>query len=127
MFISDFVPVQDENSIQIFAFFQNLKAGRLTTTYCPTCKMYYWQPRIICPQCLSKRLEWKELPQKGKLHAFSVNFSEEHHCIGVIELMANLRILSSIEGDYERLAIGAEVSLKIIHLGNGKVFFEFVI
>jgi len=66
----DFYPLQTEEWTRVSRFFENLKEGKLTTTKCRDCNSLHWHPRIVCPKCMSDDLEWVELPNEGKLHAF---------------------------------------------------------
>jgi len=122
MIIEDFLPAQGEGETRINPFFDNLASGILTTTFCPRCTLYHWQPRIVCPRCLSETLEWRSLPRKGRIYAFSVL---ESLCVGIIDIGGKVRILSGIEGNNEILHIGDEVFLKVIRLKKKKIFFTF--
>jgi len=67
----DMWPVQAKEFNRIHQFYENLKAGRLTTTRCKSCGHVAYPPRVICPECYNDELEWIELPKRGKVLAFT--------------------------------------------------------
>jgi len=132
-YMLDFYPLQDEKSTRISQFFKNLKDGRLTTTKCKECAAILWPPRVVCPSCLSDELEWVDLGTEGELYAFTemrlgapLGFVQDvPFCIGIVK-MGGLLISARIDNaKYEQLKIGDKVKLKIVELGDGRVFFRF--
>ena len=65
-------PLQGGQHTRVARFYAGLQDGRLLTTWCPDCDRRQWPPRVVCPVCLSDRLDWVELPRQGTLHAFTV-------------------------------------------------------
>ncbi len=63
----DMYPLQSPEFNRIHPFYQNLRAGRLTTTRCGDCGHRAFPPRVICPECLSEKLDWVDLPTTGKV------------------------------------------------------------
>lgn len=132
-FMLDFYPLQDEKNTRISRFFKNLKEGHLTTTKCKECGKILWPPRIVCPECLSESLEWVDLGVEGELYAFTevrlgapLGFVEEvPFCVGLVKI-GGLLISTRIDDvKYEDLKIGDKVSLKIVELPDGRVFYRF--
>ena len=132
-FMLDFYPLQDENNTRISQFFKNLKEGRLTTTQCGKCQKLLWPPRIICPECLSDKLEWIDLGTKGELYAFTevrlgapLGFVQDvPFCIGFVKISELLLSTRLDDTAYEELHIGDKVQLKIVELDDGRVFYRF--
>lgn len=134
-YLLDFVPLQDEKYTKIYPFYENLKKGKLTTTKCKKCREILWQPRIVCPNCLSDDLEWIELPKEGKLFAFTemnagapIGFEEDiPFLIGIIELdNVGIKILSRIEdAKYDELDFDMKMEMKVISLEDGRVIYRF--
>ncbi|MEM2917126.1 MAG: Zn-ribbon domain-containing OB-fold protein [Candidatus Bathyarchaeia archaeon] len=129
----DFYPLEDEKNTRISNFFKNLREGRLTTTKCKKCDRLLWPPRILCPHCLSKELEWVDLGDEGELYAFTemrlgapLGFVQDvPFCIGIVKI-SNLLISARIDNaKYEELKIGDKVKLKIVELEDGRVFYRF--
>lgn len=67
----DMWPLQAKEFNRVHQFYENLKAGKFTTTRCRTCGHVAYPPRVICPECYSEELEWVELPKKGKVITFT--------------------------------------------------------
>jgi uncharacterized OB-fold protein len=61
----DLYPPQGKEFTRIQPFFDNLKAGRFTTTKCKSCGTQAFPPRVICPDCISDDLEWIDLPTEA--------------------------------------------------------------
>lgn len=67
----DLWPLEAKEFNRIYEFYDNLKAGRLTTTKCKKCGHVAYPPRVICPECYSDELEYIDLPKKGKVIVFT--------------------------------------------------------
>lgn len=136
-YLLDFYPLEAEEHTRISPFFDALREGKLTTTRCSDCAALHWQPRVVCPECLSDRLEWTELPSEGILYAFTSlergaplgMENDVPFCLGVVELAApgrTLRILGRLDdARYEMLTLGQRVRLKVLDLPDGRVFYRF--
>jgi len=59
---------------RVSKFFKGLIDRKLFGTKCPQCGTVYCPPRVHCwnPLCRVAEAEWVELPQRGKVHTFSV-------------------------------------------------------
>ena len=67
----DLWPLEAREFNKIYEFYDNLKAGRFTTTRCKKCGHVAYPPRIICPECYSEELEYIDIPKKGKVVVFA--------------------------------------------------------
>lgn len=65
----DIWPIEAKEFNRIYQFYEHLREGRLTTTKCSECGQVAYPPRVICPECYSEKLEWIDLPKKGKVVA----------------------------------------------------------
>jgi uncharacterized OB-fold protein len=63
----DVWPIETKEFNRIYPFYDNLKAGRFTTTKCKKCGHVSYPPRVICPKCNSEDLEYIDLPRTGKI------------------------------------------------------------
>lgn len=63
----DMYPLQSPDFNRIHPFYSNLREGRLTTTRCTECGKQSFPPRVVCPQCMSEKLEWVDLPATGRV------------------------------------------------------------
>lgn len=67
----DMWPFESQEFNRIYPFYDNLKAGKFTTTKCKKCGHTAYPPQVICPKCWSDELEWVELPQRAKVVTFT--------------------------------------------------------
>lgn len=63
----DIWPFEAQEFNRIYPFYDNLRAGKFTTTKCKECGYIAFPPGVICPKCWSEDLEWVELPQRAKV------------------------------------------------------------
>jgi len=134
-FAFDFYPLQGPEHTRIWRFFQHLKEGRLTTTKCTACGVLLWQPRVVCPACNGDALEWVDLPRTGRLFAFTAVYAgaplglerDVPFVVAVVELDGSpVKVVARVDGaTYEDLRIGDPVSLKVVELQDGRVWFRF--
>jgi uncharacterized OB-fold protein len=132
-FMLDFYPLEDAKTTEISQFFQNLKQGKLTTTKCKKCGTLLWPPRIVCPNCFSNEFDWIDLGKEGELYAFTdvrigapLGFVQDApFTVGFVKI-SGLTISSRIDNaKYDQLKIGEKLQLKVVELGDGRVFYRF--
>jgi len=133
----DFYELQTAEHTGIHEFYANLRDGELSTTRCTDCGEVHFPPRIVCPACQSDALEYVALPDEGELFAFStvragapLGMEEEVPFVTGIVDLGDVRLSARIDGaEYEDLAIGDPVSLKVVELDgpvdHERVFFRF--
>lgn len=133
-FMLDFYPLEDAKTTEISQFFQNLKQGKLTTTKCKKCGQLLWPPRIVCPNCFSNEFDWIDLGKEGELYAYTdirigapLGFVQDApFTVGLVKI-SGLTISSRIDdAKYDQLKIGDTLQLKIVELGDGRVFYRFI-
>ncbi|MGI0053992.1 MAG: Zn-ribbon domain-containing OB-fold protein [Thermoplasmata archaeon] len=131
----DFYPLEERRFTELAEFFEHLRAGRFTTTRCPTEGRLLWPPRTVCPECHGSGLEWVDLPTRGRIYAFSAVLvgaplgmeSEVPFAVGLVDLEGvPLRLFGRIEGRaWGELAIGDEVEVVPLDLPDGRIFYRF--
>jgi len=134
-FLLDFFPLETERETRLARFFERLRAGRLSTTRCPRDGLVHWPPRTACPKCHGGELEWVDLPEGGRLYAFSAVLAgapigmedEVPFSVGLVDLDGvPLRIFGRIEGrPWNALAVGERVRVEPYALGDGRTFYRF--
>jgi uncharacterized OB-fold protein len=62
-------PLECQEFNRNYQFYDNLRAGRFTTTKCKKCGHIGFPPGVICTQCWGDQLEWVDLPTKAKVVA----------------------------------------------------------
>ncbi|MBM4327790.1 MAG: hypothetical protein FJ118_11580 [Deltaproteobacteria bacterium] len=73
MVTMDLFPQQSKEFNQVYAFYENLKQGRFTTTKCADCGAESFPPRVMCPECFSTNMQWIDWPNEGTV----IEFTEE--------------------------------------------------
>ena len=132
----DFYPLQSEDHTRISPFFEHLKEGRLTTTRCQKCSAVLWQPRVVCSHCGADEMEWIDLPTEGTVFAHTAVIlgapagmeGDVPFVVAVVQLKdSDQKVMARIDDvAYEELKIGDPVTLKVITLEDGRVWFRFV-
>ena len=134
-FLLDFFPLETEKETRLFRFYDRLREGRLSTTRCPRDGEISWPPRTACPRCHQEDLEWFDLPESGRLYAFSAVLAgaplgleaDVPFAVGLVDLVGvPLRLFGRIEGlPWKELHIGQTVSVEPYDIGDGRVFYRF--
>ena len=62
------LPIPDEDTKE---FWEGCKRGELLIQRCNKCEKYRFQPRAICPYCMSLESEWTKTGGKGKVYSLS--------------------------------------------------------
>jgi uncharacterized protein len=134
-FLLDFLPLQSEKETRLARFFARLKDGHLSTTRCPKERMLDWPPRTACPRCHTEELEWVDLPDRGRLYAFSATLAgapagmeaDVPFAVGLVDLDGvPLRLFGRIVGrPWNELRIGGPVRVEPYTVDDGRVFYRF--
>jgi len=134
-FLLDFFPLEGPNETRLSRFFDRLREGRLSTTRCPNDGVLHWPPRVACPTCHREDLEWVDLPERGRIYAFSAVLGgaplgledEVPFAVGLVDLDGvPLRLFGRIDGKpWTDLTIGGRVSVEPYDVGDGRAFYRF--
>jgi uncharacterized protein len=134
-FLLDFFPLETARETRLSRFYDRLREGRLSTTRCPKDGTLLWPPRTACPECHTEELEWVDLPEKGRIYAFSAVLvgaplgmeSDVPFPVGLVDLDGvPLRLFGRIEGaPWTALHVGQEVRVEPYDVGDGRVFYRF--
>ncbi len=134
-FLLDFFPLETEKETRLYRFYDRLREGRLSTTRCPRDGAISWPPRTVCPKCHQENLEWFDLPESGRLYAFSAVLAgaplgleaEVPFAVGLVDLEGvPLRLFGRIEGrPWKELHVGQTVAVESYEVGDGRVFYRF--
>ena len=83
-----------------------LEAGRFQIQQCSACSAYAFPPRVICPDCGSGALEWKEAQGKGTVHSCTVvNRKPDRggpYNVVLVDLAEGVRMMSHVAGFGDR-------------------------
>jgi uncharacterized OB-fold protein len=113
------------------AYHRFLSEERLMGSRCRGCGAAYLPPKPICTQCFGKDMEWTEMPQTGKLAAFTCitvgppamvreGFNRKNpYCSGVVEVDDGVRVDARIEGvdarKPESIRVGMTMRADFLH------------
>jgi uncharacterized protein len=134
-FLLDFFPLEGPDQTRLSRFYDRLREGRLSTTRCPNDGEWLWPPRTACPKCHATELTWTDLPERGRVYAFSAVLggaplgmeADVPFAVGLVDLDgAPLRLFGRIEGrPWQELHIGDPVRTESYDVGDGRVFYRF--
>ena len=81
-------------------FVDFLAEGKIEGTACKKCGAKFFPPRADCAVCLSKEMDWFEMPAKGKLETFTTAFyapfgfeADPPYTMGVVAFETGLSFL----------------------------------
>jgi len=112
-------------------YYQRLREERkLCTTQCKACEHIAFPPREFCPACFNDEVNWIEIGQGARLHAFTTQARALRFTapdvIGVVEIPDVGFMMAPIAGRYDSLEIGQALELEVIDLDGGLVVPRFV-
>ncbi len=85
-------------------FWAGCREGRLLIQHCGDCDQYVFYPKLFCPFCLSKNLNWIESTGRGKIYSYTAVHSYQPseftadvpYVIAIILLDEGVRLMSNI-------------------------------
>jgi len=113
-------------------FVDLLAEGKIDGTVCKKCGAKFFPPRADCASCLSKDMDWFEMPKTGKLETFTVAsyapFGFEKDCpytMGVVDF-GDLKLFARLAKDLktEDVKVGMDVTVKTLQYEDGQMSFE---
>jgi uncharacterized OB-fold protein len=69
------IPQPEPNSAP---YWEGARAGKLMLPRCTNCNRVHWYPRLLCPFCHAREIEWVEASGEGRVHTFAV----QHRAFG---------------------------------------------
>jgi len=134
-FLLDFLPREGEAETRLARFFARLREGRLSTSRCPRDGTLSWPPRTVCPRCHQGELSWVDLPETGRLYAFSAVLAgaplgmeaDVPFSVGLVDLDGvPLRIFGRVVGrPWSELHVGDAVAVEPYVTDDGRAFYRF--
>ena len=102
-------------------FWEGTKQHTLLIQKCTDCKTLIMYPKLFCPNCLSKNLEWVKASGKGKLYTFTTVYSygpsefaeDVPYTVGVITLEEGVKMMSNIIG-CEPEAVKCDMPVEVV-------------
>lgn len=114
-------------------FVDLLAEGKVEGSVCKQCGAKYFPPRADCTACLSKEMDWFEVPAKGKLETFTTAyyapFGFEKDCpyiMGVVDFGNELKLFARLASDIkpEDAKVGMDVTVRPLKYDDGQLSFE---
>jgi uncharacterized OB-fold protein len=114
-------------------FIDFLQEGKVEGAVCKDCGAKYFPPRADCAKCLSKNMDWFEMPSKGKLETFTTAHyapfgfeTDPPYTMGVVDYGHGLKLFARVAKEIkpESLKIGMDVSVKTLRYDDGQISFE---
>jgi uncharacterized OB-fold protein len=107
--------------------------GKLLLPRCTVCRIVIWYPRLFCPECGSRNVEWMEASGRGSIYSFTVNRRGTGDYQGIsayvlayVELDEGPRVLTNIvDCDPESVAVGQAVEVVFHDTGHGTALPRF--
>lgn len=134
-FLLDFFPLETDRETRLSRFYDRLREGRVSTTRCAKDALLHWPPRTACPQCHTEELSWVDLPERGRVYAFSAVLvgaplgmeADVPFAVGLVDLDGvPLRLFGRIEGKpWNALRVGELVRVEPYDIGDGRFFYRF--
>jgi uncharacterized OB-fold protein len=116
-------------------FVDLLGEGKIEGTVCKQCGAKYFPPRADCAACLSKEMDWFEMPQKGKLETFTTAYyapfgfeADPPYTMGVADFGGGLKLFARLtkELKLEDTSVGMDVTIRPLKYDDGQISFEIV-
>ena len=116
-------------------FVDLLAEGKIDGTVCKQCGAKFFPPRADCATCLSKEMEWFEMPKKGRLKTFTTAYyapfgfeADPPYTMGVVDFGDGLKLFARIAKSIkpEDVKVGMDVTIRPLKYDDGQLSFEIV-
>jgi uncharacterized protein len=108
-------------------FWDGAAAKELRLPFCAECERFFFYPRIVCPHCQSRAVEWRTGSGRGRLASFVISHRPqmgiEHapFVIALVELEEGIRLMSGlvdVEPDPEHVSLDMELEVTFQQRGD---------
>jgi len=116
-------------------FWEAARRHELLIQRCRACSAYIFYPRLNCPECGSRDLEWMGVSGKGKVYSYTVARRATHpafagrvpYVIAIVELEEGPRLTTNIvdcDPDSVRIDMPVEVAFEDVDATTSLVMFR---
>ncbi len=114
-------------------FVDLLLEGKVEGTVSKKCGAKFFPPRADCVTCLSKEMDWFEMPKKGTLETFTTAYyapfgfeADPPYTMGVVDFDGGIKLFARIakEIKVEDVKVGMDVTVRPLKYDDGQVTFE---
>ncbi|WP_395710201.1 Zn-ribbon domain-containing OB-fold protein [Reyranella sp.] len=118
-------PISDETfrnltaaAPEIRPFWEAARRGKLLLAHCTACDRPHWFPRVVCPMCSSRDVDWREASGRGTVYSVSVaRRASPPYALAYVTLDEGPTMLTNIvDCDIDGVAIGQQV--KVVFKGR---------
>jgi uncharacterized OB-fold protein len=115
-------------------FVDFLTEGKVEGTVCKQCGAKYFPPRSDCAACLSKEMDWFEVPAKGTLETYTIAYYAPYgfekdcpYTMGVVNF-GDLKLFARLAQDIkpEDVKVGMDVTVRPLQYEDGQMSFEIL-
>ena len=115
-------------------FWEALKNGEFKLQRCTSCGHYNHPPKIICPRCHGRTLEWSAVPKTGTIYSYTVVHrppsaafkADVPYAVGLVDIDGTgVRLLSSLVMPVAEAKVGNRVELMFDRVSEAITLFRF--
>jgi uncharacterized OB-fold protein len=108
-------------------FWEGCNERRLLLRRCIACEQIWYYPRLACPRCSGRELEWIEASGRGLVHSHTTVFTSFYgpaweadipYTVLLVDLEEGPRMLSRLVGEDDGLRTGSSVDLQFCAIGG---------
>ncbi|OPY01589.1 MAG: hypothetical protein A4E61_01589 [Syntrophorhabdus sp. PtaB.Bin184] len=123
------------NMTKTAKFVDLLAEGKVEGTVCKQCGAKYFPPRADCAACLSKDMDWFEMPKKGTLETYTIAMyapfgfeKDAPYTMGLVDYGNDLKLFARLDKALkaEEIKVGMDVSVRPITYEDGQHSFEII-
>ncbi len=98
---------------EIRPFWEAARRGKLLLAHCTACDRPHWFPRVVCPLCGSRDIEWREASGRGTVYSVSVaRRAAPPYALAYVTLDEGPTMLTNIvDCDVDGIVIGQKVKV----------------
>jgi len=116
-------------------FWEAARRHELLIQRCPTCRNYIFYPRLNCPDCGSRDLNWMRVSGRGRVYSYTVARRATHpafaglvpYVIAIVELEEGPHLTTNIidcDPDSVRIDMLVEVAFEDVDATTSLVMFR---
>ncbi len=115
-------------------FWQALRRGEFQLQRCQTCGRYNHPPKLICPHCHGRKLEWEPAARTGIIYSFTIVHrppapafkTDVPYAVGLVDIDdTDVRVLSSLVMPPHQVKVGMRVELFFDPVSDDMTLFRF--
>lgn len=115
-------------------FWAAAREHRLELPHCESCDLTFFYPRVLCPRCGGRALQWRESPGTGTLHSFCFQYRSAvpglagPFATALVDLDEGPRMMGFLVGvpdDPEQIRCGIRVVADFVDVDDGQAAVAF--